>query len=595
MIKQLSRLKISTLFTLSVLLLSAVLVLLQTTILFPATAKFLEQQISQSSFETSGQIGKRIDEALNNILDTSMNIRLSDSIHTLRNMDTTDSYAQLLLIKEFSSALASIAHSNKNILGIYLLTNNLTMYNYAAPNGVFRLDRLQGTAIYDAIQAQQEGFVPTCNDYFSQSAFSSIPKNAFYYFYTIKTPGKQDLATILICMDEKVFASSFLDLEQKDSFLFLFNEQGSLISPYQNDEEYLTAQSKLYAQTEAAMKEGAAYFPLNYNDGKYLCTPIQISNGWTLVHLRNYKEIANGVSQLKGLSLQLCVACFLLSLLVVVLFSKALTKPIHTLIGKIKCIEADNLDVEFDEFSTNEIGSINRQMNKITRRLKQNIADMKSNQQKMLASECKALQSQINPHFLYNTLDAINWMAIRINADNISTMAMQIGAFFRHSLNKGNLTTTVEAELDHLAAYTGIQAYRYDNRFSYTVSVDPQILQSIIINLVLQPLVENSLLHGAAATNGACNVNVCGSIKGECIMLDVIDDGCGCDYEFMNRCLEKDIAVSHGYGILNVHQRLRIFFGEPYGLCYMPATIGTHARICIPLHYSPPEKEVLNA
>ncbi|MEG1407885.1 MAG: histidine kinase, partial [Ruthenibacterium sp.] len=323
--------------------------------------------------------------------------------------------------------------------------------------------------------------------------------------------------------------------------------------------------------------------------------PIHINHGWSLVHLRSYQDITAGIGQLRTLSLKIGICCFLFSILIVFLFSKALTRPIYALIEKIKLIGADNLDVEFDEFSDNEIGSINRQMNKITRKLKQNIADMKQNQEKMLKSECKALQSQINPHFLYNTLDAINWMAIRIGADNISTMSMQLGTFFRHSLNKGNLTTTIQAELEHLSAYTGIQAYRYDHRFTYQVSVEPEILNCTIVNLVLQPLVENSLLHGAANTNGACNIRVIGKTEGDDILIDVIDDGCGCNAKLMNRCLQKDISMSHGYGVINVHQRLRIYFGDSYGLCYLPATLGTHVRVRIPRRYASEQKEIQNA
>lgn len=584
MIKKLSKLKISTLFALSIVLFSSVFVLLQSTILFDKTADFLENKISQSGLETSEQIGKRIESALNSILDTSMNIRLSDTIHSLDNLDVDDHYAQLCLVKDIGSAFASLAHSNENILGIYLLTNSLTMYNYAAPNGVFKLDRLRGTTIYDAITSGQEGFIPTCNDYFSQNTLNSKPKNAFYYFYTIKGKDKQDLATILICIDEKVFASSFLSLDQKNNLLYLFDENGNLISPYLNDPESLAAQSALFTEAEISSAKNNAYFPITYENNKYLCMPIHISNGWSLIYLRSYRDITDGIGQLRSISFGIGICCFAFSILTILLFSSAMTRPIYDLIEKIKLIGANNLDVEFDEFSTNEIGSINRQMNKITRKLKQNIEDMKLNQQKMLTSECKALQSQINPHFLYNTLDAINWMAIRSGSDDISTMSMQLGTFFRHSLNKGNLTTTIEAELDHLAAYTGIQEYRYDKRFSCSITVDPEILRCTIVNLVLQPLVENALLHGAATTNGACNIQIVGKIDEQDIILDVIDDGCGCDPIFMNRCLKKEISSSHGYGVMNVHQRLQIYFGEPYGLTYLPAASGTYARIRIPLH-----------
>ncbi len=585
MIKRLSRLKISALFSLSIFLFGSIFVFLQTLVVLTSNMNFLEERITENGIQVSQQIGLRIDDAISSIVETSVNIRLSDYVSALSEIDKNNSYSQLALLYDANNTFSAMAHSDNNILGIYLLTDRLSLYNERTINGIFDITRIYDTELYNYIEDKNSGFVPTQDDYFSQVVFEANPVNAFYYFYNIKDSQDNPLATLLILIDEAIFAKTYLTQTPEAGQTFLFTSTGELISPYtslENNEQ----RTELYEEISSgiAKSNNESYFEVEFANDIYIGTQYNLQNDWELVHLYPRSYIGDGIDELRNLSILIGVISLIIALAVAIIFTVALRRPINHLISDINLLGADNLDVEFDVTLRNEIGDINRQLSKIMQRLKRNVEEIKDNKDKLRQSECKALQSQINPHFLYNTLDAINWMAIKSGASEISEMSMNLGTFFRHTHNKDKMTTTIESELLHLGAYMSIQDYRYNSRFTFNTEVDPKTLQCTIVNIVLQPLVENALLHGAAHTNGECKIDIKIFTENTEVIIDVLDDGCGFDIEKTNKNLEKEISVTSGYGIINVHQRLRLHFGQMYGLSYLPKDKGTHARIRIPFN-----------
>ncbi len=582
MIKRLSKLKISALFSLSILIFSSVFMFFQILVVFSYNSLFLEDKLTQSSKHLAHQIGLRIDDVILSIEEVAINIRLSQQVVDLYQIDNSSSFDQLSLLYDSNKVFSAIAHSDENILGIYLLTDKLDLYSEQPANGIYDITRLYDTPIYEALSNERSGFISTQNDYFSQNVFESNPRNTFYYFRTITDSPSEGHTAVLILIDEANFNESYLTPQADGGEIFLFSENGDIISPYDDSQESLQSKQTMFDEIATSTGDGNESLRLNYDNKPYVGTAYTLKNNWELMYLYPYSEITDGVGAMRNMSFITSLSFFLFALLIAVVFTAAFRQPIKQLLQNINKLGADNLDVEFDVTLKNEIGDINRQLSKIMQRLKTNVTEIKDNQAKLIESECKALQSQINPHFLYNTLDAINWMAIRYKADDISNMSMHLGTFFRHTHNKDKTTTSVEKELEHLQAYVNIQTYRYDNRFTFSAELAPDILKCTIVNIVLQPLVENSLLHGAELTNGACNISIVGFSEENDVIIDVIDDGCGFDTEKMNEHLANDVSMTTGYGILNVHQRLKLHFGENYGLTYIKVEKGTHARIRIP-------------
>jgi len=256
----------------------------------------------------------------------------------------------------------------------------------------------------------------------------------------------------------------------------------------------------------------------------------------------------------------------------------------------MSCVEKGDLSVRFFYPYKDEIGSLAKTFNymigeieSLVQKQEETIEELKRErdyvsevQKQKRKAELKALQAQINPHFLYNTLNAITWQAADQGAEEISILSNSLGKFFRISLSKGAEVITLGEELEHVKSYLEIQSIRYHSRLSYEIEVDESWLDIRMIKLILQPLAENSIYHGIKEKQGAGRIKIYGkrqsSFEEEVLELSVWDDGAGIPpekLELMNETLERGETDSKaGYGIYNVNERIRLFYGEGYGLRY---------------------------
>ena len=181
-------------------------------------------------------------------------------------------------------------------------------------------------------------------------------------------------------------------------------------------------------------------------------------------------------------------------------------------------------------------------------------------------TELKALQAQINPHFLYNTLDSIQWMCEQGKMQDAVKMVGALAKLFRISINRGYEFVTVEDELNHAKSYLIIQSYRYKNQFSYRFEVEGQVLQYLCNKVTLQPIIENAIYHGIGRMVDEGELVITAREDGNDIVFSVQDNGVGMTEEQCCNILRKDAPGSSGIGLKNVNDRLKIYFGEPYGI-----------------------------
>lgn len=229
----------------------------------------------------------------------------------------------------------------------------------------------------------------------------------------------------------------------------------------------------------------------------------------------------------------------------------------------------ERLPSEFE--SDDEIGLLCSSYNEMITTIEELINDVNILSEKQKVFELKALQAQINPHFLYNTLDSINWMAKKYKAADVSKMVTALGTFFRHSLNKGQEYTSIENEMKQVISYTDIQKVRYDNCFDVYFSIDEGLLKCPIIKLTIQPLVENSILHGFDEIDYHGTICINGESDGKYIYITVTDNGRGCDTDKLNVDINKEFNPDEPiekYGLNNVNQRIKLYFGDDCGLTF---------------------------
>lgn len=201
-------------------------------------------------------------------------------------------------------------------------------------------------------------------------------------------------------------------------------------------------------------------------------------------------------------------------------------------------------------------------------------------------AEVRALQAQINPHFLYNTLDLINWISMDYGAEEIGTLTWNLARFYRLSLNHGKSLISIGEEVEHVEVYVNIENYHFDNAISLEVDVPEELKSYACLNIILQPFVENAIVHGIAEKPDieSCEIRICARREEQDIVFSVQDDGPGVDVKEMQKETQQDIRTAqHGYGVRNINFRLKLCFGEKYGVTYLESEKGTHVEIKNPV------------
>lgn len=201
-------------------------------------------------------------------------------------------------------------------------------------------------------------------------------------------------------------------------------------------------------------------------------------------------------------------------------------------------------------------------------------------------AEVRALQAQINPHFLYNTLDLINWISMDYGAEEIGTLTWNLARFYRLSLNHGKSLISIGEEIEHVQVYVNIENYHFDNAISLKVDVPEELKSYACLNIILQPFVENAIVHGIAEDPKieSCEIQIGARREENDIIFSVQDDGPGVNVEQMQKETQQDIRkAQHGYGVRNINFRLKLCFGEKYGVTYKESKKGTHVEVKIPM------------
>ena len=249
--------------------------------------------------------------------------------------------------------------------------------------------------------------------------------------------------------------------------------------------------------------------------------------------------------------------------------SRNITGPIRALTEKAERFGADDFASVPVKTNITEIRTLDRNFDKMAGRISSLMEKQRQDQQSLHRAELELLQAQINPHFLYNTLDSIVILAESQREEDVINMVTSLSTFFRNSLNRGEDVISLRAELIQAKSYLEIQQIRYSDILNYSISVPEEMQDTPVPKLILQPLIENALYHGIKNRRGRGTIEITGFTKDEDICLQVRDNGAGMTEEQLARLQSGSYEEHHsGLGLKNVHQRIRLYCGEPYGLSF---------------------------
>lgn len=249
--------------------------------------------------------------------------------------------------------------------------------------------------------------------------------------------------------------------------------------------------------------------------------------------------------------------------------TKRITGPISALSKKAQQFGEGNFSSVPMETHIVELKMLDSGFNEMARRVDALMAKQIKDQKSLHRAELELLQAQINPHFLYNTLDSIAILAESQREEDVVTMVTSLSTFFRNSLNKGEDIISLGAERTHVSSYLEIQQIRYSDILQYEIAIPDDLLDCRVPKLILQPLVENALYHGIKNRRGMGKIIITGEADGTDLLLKVADNGAGMDEEQVKELQAGIYEDKHtGLGLVNVHKRIRLYCGEPYGLSF---------------------------
>lgn len=398
--------------------------------------------------------------------------------------------------------------------------------------------------------------------------------------------GKVDNGVILVDMNysgiEQMFTRvnagglGYMYLVDKNGEIIYHPEQKAIFTGLvsENNKEHAKYQSKRVEEDFNGEKREVIVKSVGYT-------------GWKIISVTPVSEFNMDLNQLRIFMLMIVAITVALVILGNIIISYIVTDPIRSLENSLEELEKGSMDEENVYIGgTHEIRHLGRTIKSMVRQMKKLTDDMVREQKEKRKSELDALQSQINPHFLYNTLDSVVWMIECERYKDAIAMVTALAQLFRISLSKGNNIITIHDEMIHAKNYLSIQKVRYKNKFEAHIDIDPAIEDNATIKLIVQPLLENAIYYGVEHMDGEGEIFVNGYEKDGDVYIDIRDNGMGIPEDTLATLLTdkaRSRGKGSGIGLWNVNQRISLYFKGDYGLeIESELDEGTLVRIHLP-------------
>lgn len=362
-------------------------------------------------------------------------------------------------------------------------------------------------------------------------------------------------------------------------YCFIMDEEGNLI--YHPQQQLIYSGLKQEKTEELCTMADGSYTRSNVI---YTLRTLEKSS-WRVVGVSFVDElITSKVESMIKVCVILSLLVLMTALLVGFLFSRLFAKPANRLASAMGDFEQDAENFHFVPVQgTSEITALSSSFGHMVVRIQRLMEKVRQEEISLRKTELKALQAQINPHFLYNTLDSIAWMCEEERTKEAVEMVNALARLFRISISKGNELIPLEKELQHAQSYLKIQNYRYKNQFTYHFEVEESCLSYLCNKITLQPIIENAIYHGLDRMVEEGHIEIGIHMEGDAIMMTVEDNGVGMTEEQCREILHREAGDRTGIGIKNVNDRIQIYFGEAYGLhITSELDVGTRVEIRIP-------------
>lgn len=430
---------------------------------------------------------------------------------------------------------------------------------------------------------------PHVQNLFNDSSFNYHWVISLSRVVELTNNGNSSRGILLVDMNYSGIEQLFTKVNSNNSgYVYLIDSNGEIIyHPKQN----LINSSLLHENNEVAATYEDGTHDEDFEGKNRIVTVNTVGyTGWKIINVTSANEFYMSYNQMRFFTVMIIALTIFLIFFANQFVSYLIGNPIKKLDDSVKDLEYGKLDLNIFIGGSYEIQHLGRTITSVVLQMHLLMEEIVAEQEKKRKSEFDSLQAQINPHFLYNTLDSIVWMVESERYQEAISMVTALANLFRISLSKGKNIITIREEIEHAQNYLYIQKIRYKNRFQIKIDIEPEIYECSTIKLIVQPLLENAIYHGVESMYGEGEITIKGYLKNNDIYIDVIDNGLGMPEESVEFLLTDDSRVhkkGSGIGLSNVHQRIQLYFGKEYGLEIKSVLDeGTTVRIKLPRSFN---------
>lgn len=550
-----------------------------------AIEKAIENQVLFSEEQVFEQTSSFLKYKVSKVVDISDIISVDKNIITILTKDLAgyETAEQMQDLYDLNTFYLTPYQKKDDVYRVRLYVRDSVIYSQERVN-LFSIDEAKKSPWYDLLLTNKDKILWCPADYFINDPYET--NRVISAARIIRDPYQYSRVIGVFRID--ILEQNIIDILKKanitkNSVTYLQNSNGIIIAC--SNSELLQDLPVSYAQAHALAKREDNFQELILGQTTLLMGSKNIEGtDWILVSLVPYEEILTSSKNIQYRMLLLFAAIGTLAYILSYYVSRSTTNRVNQLITRMHKAQTGHFETIDIPSSKDEIGQLVDTFNYMIGKIQILVQEEYILGQRAKASELKALQEQINPHFLYNTLDLINWTAIRNNVPEISSVVQALAKFYKLSLSKGHEVVSIVDELAHVTLYVSIQNMRFENRIQFSTNIDEALLSYSIIKITLQPLVENSILHGILEKENSGKLLISGRLENSDLVLVVEDDGVGIPPDKLKNILVLPKGdEKHGYGVANVNERLKTHYGKNYGLTYHSQPgVGTKVEIRIP-------------
>ncbi|AUS96059.1 hypothetical protein CDQ84_03155 [Clostridium thermosuccinogenes] len=535
---------------------------------------------ASQSFDESVSILERYFQSMNNAM---QNILFDEDIYIIASKDTTD-YSPIEQLGDYKMLIKRFDYIQK-VSDIDIIRFYININSYYSENNVniFSLAKISDKSWYKNLLSNDQNKLWAPPFKLEDSDTSSLDFFSYVRIIYSLESLKQPLAALRVDIKTEKVETALKNAAITENSAVFITDGDEILFPIPNAKQNSFWDKMKTVSGKSGLRQWEF---ITVDNSKYAITSKKLNfTDWYVHAIIPQSDIVVLQNKLRNEMIILLILISSVSYFLAYFTSKSSLKRIFLLNREMKKVENGNLKVSLRQIGKDEIGELIGSFNKMVTRMSDMIEEKYIMGQEMKSAELRALQAQINPHFLYNSLDLINCLAIKHSIPEITQMVASLSKFYKLSLSQGKDVISFKDELMHVQLYVQIQNLRFENKIKLILDIEPCIYEYSTLKTILQPIVENSIIHGIfEKEEKSGTINISAKKENNIIILEVKDDGVGMPEEVVNQILLEDKSTRrHGYGVKNTNDRIKLYYGQEYGLSYSSILgKGTTVRIKLP-------------